>query len=123
MPKHRRRETTVKLRGEVGAEVKERLKTEPQIPKEYRDLWLYLVKRVQTNYHHHNPIDCSIEKLPGATGPKPKLYLKTPRELDEFQAFIDKNLKRGFIQPARPQIAASVLYQEGWIISMWIIEG
>lgn len=44
--------------------------------------------------------DCAIEILPGAKLPKPKLYSMSPRELEELQAFIDKNLTWGFIELA-----------------------
>uniref|UniRef100_A0A2D4LM04 Reverse transcriptase domain-containing protein n=1 Tax=Micrurus spixii TaxID=129469 RepID=A0A2D4LM04_9SAUR len=36
----------------------------------------------------------------------------TPQELEELRSFIDTNLKCGFIQPARPQVAAPVLFRE-----------
>uniref|UniRef100_A0A670ZE00 DUF4939 domain-containing protein n=1 Tax=Pseudonaja textilis TaxID=8673 RepID=A0A670ZE00_PSETE len=53
----------------------------------------------------HRSTDCSIEILPGVMLPKPKLYSMTPWELEELRSFIDENLKRGFIQPARPRVA------------------
>lgn len=56
--------------------------------------------------------DCSIEILLGAKLPKSKLHLMTPRELEELQTFIDKNLKYGFIQSVRPRVATPVLFRE-----------
>lgn len=60
----------------------------------------------------HQPANCRIEILPGATLPKPKMYLMTPAELKEMRTFIEKNLKWGFIQPARSQVAAPILFKE-----------
>lgn len=80
--------------------------------KEYWDVWDVFSK---TGFnallpHHHR--DCSIEILPGARLPKPKLYLMTPCELEELHVFIDKNLKHGFIQPVRPLVVVLVSFQE-----------
>lgn len=36
----------------------------------------------------------------------------TPRELEELRSFIDKNLARGFIQPAPPKVVTPVLFWE-----------
>lgn len=40
-----------------------------------------------------------------------------PRDLKKFQTFIDKNLQRGFIQPANSHIAP-VLFQEKKDVSL-----
>lgn len=55
-------------------------------------------------------MDCSIEIMPGAKLPKPKLYSMTPRELEELCCFIDKNLKQVFFPMAQPRVAAPVLF-------------
>lgn len=44
--------------------------------------------------------------------PKPKLYSMTPRELEELMAFTDKNLTRGFIQPAKLWMAVHMVFRE-----------
>lgn len=36
----------------------------------------------------------------------------TPRELEELLTFIDKNVKCGFIQPARARVAVPVLFRK-----------
>lgn len=57
--------------------------------------------------HTPTPLaDCSIEILPGAKLPYPKLYSMTDRELKALWTFIDKKLKHGFIQPTRQKVAA-----------------
>lgn len=53
-----------------------------------------------------------IEILPGAVLPKPKMYSMTPPELKEMRAYIEKNLKQGFIQPTRSRLATPVLFRE-----------
>lgn len=50
--------------------------------------------------------------MPGVKLPKPKMYLITPREMEELRAFIHKNLERGFIQLAKSRMAAPVLFKE-----------
>lgn len=43
----------------------------------------------------HRPTDYAVEVILGAKLPKPKMYLMTPKEIDAFQAFINKNLEWG----------------------------
>lgn len=52
------------------------------------------------------------EILPGAKLPKPKLYLMTPRELEELRVLIDKKLARGFIQLVKSHMAAPILFHK-----------
>lgn len=68
--------------------------------------------REQHLIHTHRPINCTIEFMPGAKLPKPKIYSMTPREMDELRKYIDTNLARGFIQPAKSWVAAPVLFKE-----------
>lgn len=35
-----------------------------------------------------------------------------PREMEQLRGFIDKNLTRGFSQPAKLRVAAPVLFKE-----------
>lgn len=74
---------------------------EPLIPKEYRDLAEVFSKRESNVLLPHCPMFCTIEIVPGAKLPKLKLYSMMPREMEELQAFVNKNLTRGFIQLAK----------------------
>lgn len=52
----------------------------------------------------HRPTDCyptSQWIVPRAKLWKPKMCSLTPREMEELKGLIDKNLARGFIQPAK----------------------
>lgn len=60
---------------EMGTDMREC----PWTPKEYRGLWDVFSERRLDTLSPHRPIDCSIEILPGAKLPKPKLYSITPR--------------------------------------------
>lgn len=67
------------------------------IPKEYQVLAEVFTEKRLDELPLHRHMDCAIEIASGAKLPKPKLYSMTPRELNEFSKFIDKNLTRGFI--------------------------
>ncbi|KAK9395714.1 hypothetical protein NXF25_019075 [Crotalus adamanteus] len=81
-------------------------------PAAYADLAEVFSERECDTLPPHRPTDCAIDILPGAKLPKPRMYPMTPRELEELHQYIDKNLARGFIQPARSRIAVPVLFQE-----------
>lgn len=84
----------------------------PIFPKVYKDLAKVFSEKECDILPPHCPTNCAIEILPGARLPKPKMYSMTPKKLDEMQRYIEKNLARGFIQPARSHIAAPVLFRE-----------
>lgn len=90
------------------------------IPQEYQDLAKVFSEMSSNELPPHWPTDCTIEIVPGAKQSKPKLYSMIPKELEELHAFIDKNLARGFIQPARPKVAAPVLFQEKKGKERWV---
>lgn len=62
------------------------------IPREYYDLAEVFSKKGSDELPSHWPMDCAIEIVPRAKLPKPKIYSMTPRQLEELQQFIDKNL-------------------------------
>lgn len=103
------RDKKAKEKREIGAAAQEHPKIKPGIPKKYWDLRDVFNEKGSDTLHPHHPTDCGIEILLGVKLHKPKLYLMTPRELEEFCMFIDKILKCGFIQPDRPRVAAPVL--------------
>ncbi|ETE57834.1 hypothetical protein L345_16448, partial [Ophiophagus hannah] len=78
-----------------------------QIPREYQDLAELFSETECDILPPHCEMDCAIEIIPGAKLPKPKMYVMTPREMQEMHKYIDKNLARGFIEPAKPWVAAS----------------
>lgn len=82
------------------------------VPFEYHDLGEAVSKKESDVLPPHNPTDCATEIFPGAKLPKLKMYSMMLREMEELQRFIDKNLGRGFIQPAKSRMAAPVLFKE-----------
>lgn len=68
------------------------------ISREYQDLVEVFSEKECDELPPHCPTDCAIKIIPGAKLPKPKMYSMTPGKLREY---IDKNLARGFIQPAK----------------------
>lgn len=85
---------------------------EEKIPREYWDLREVFSEEASSALPPHRSTDCAIEILPGVKLPKPKIYPMSPRELEEMRKFVDKNLQRGFIEPARPRVAAPVMFRE-----------
>lgn len=59
----------------------------------YRDLAEVFSKRDSDVLPPHQPTNYVIEIMPGAKQPMPKMYSMTLKEMDELQAFIDKNAK------------------------------
>ncbi|XP_070790259.1 vomeronasal type-2 receptor 116-like [Pituophis catenifer annectens] len=80
--------------------------------KSTKTLQRYLARSSVTSYPHHHDADCAIEIIPAAKLPKPKLYAMTPREMQEMDNYIDKNLQRGFIEPAKLRVAPPVPFKE-----------
>ncbi|XP_058041925.1 uncharacterized protein LOC131199783 [Ahaetulla prasina] len=105
------RSTVAMFQDTLGAMV-ERIDREERIPKEYWDLREVFSEKASDVLPPHRPIDCAIDILPGVKLPKPKAYPMTQKELEELRKFIDKNLERGFIQLARPRVAAPVMFRE-----------
>ncbi|XP_039215403.1 uncharacterized protein LOC120315311 [Crotalus tigris] len=93
------------------AQLQER-KGELPYPEEYRDLAAVFSEEDCNQLPPHRSTDCAIELLPGVKLPKPRMYAMTPTEVQELRRYIDQNLARGFIQPARSRIAAPVLFKE-----------
>ncbi|XP_039213407.1 uncharacterized protein LOC120314410 [Crotalus tigris] len=85
---------------------------EDLFPHEYQDLAAVFSETECNQLPPHRPTDCGIEIEPGAKLPKPRMYAMTLKELEELRRFIDVNLARGFIQPARSRVAAPVLFRE-----------
>ncbi|KAK9397281.1 hypothetical protein NXF25_020642 [Crotalus adamanteus] len=86
-------------------------KGEVRYPRVYDDLAAVFSKRECDCLPPHRRTDCAIELAPGAKLPKPRMYPMTFAELQELRKYIDKNLARGFIEPARSRIAAPVIFQ------------
>ncbi|KAK9402189.1 hypothetical protein NXF25_010545 [Crotalus adamanteus] len=80
-------------------------------PVEYEDLKDVFSERECDALPPHRSTDSAIDIIPGAKLPKPRMYPMSPKELEELRRYIDKNLGRGFIQPARSRIAAPVIFQ------------
>ncbi|KAK9408175.1 hypothetical protein NXF25_006949 [Crotalus adamanteus] len=84
---------------------------EVQYPQVYNDLAAVFSEQECDSLPPHRPTDCAIELVPGAKLPKPRMYPMTFADLQEMRRYIDKNLARGFIEPARSKIAAPVIFQ------------
>ncbi|KAK9395445.1 retrotransposon-derived protein PEG10 [Crotalus adamanteus] len=85
---------------------------EPVIPKEYLDLAEVFSEKECDALPPHRPNDCSIELVPGAKLPRPRMYAMSPLEMEEMQRYVNKNLARGFIERAKSSVGAPVLFKE-----------
>ncbi|KAK9401814.1 hypothetical protein NXF25_010170 [Crotalus adamanteus] len=95
----------------ITAQLQER-EGELPYPEEYRDLAAVFSEEDCNQLPPHRSTDCAIQLLPGVKLPKPRMYAMTPTEVQELRRYIDQNLARGFIQPARSRITAPVLFKE-----------
>lgn len=75
----------VELRREVGAVMQDCPQSDSRILKEYGDLQDIFSEKGSDPLPPHRPTDCSIEILPRAKLPKPKLYSMIPREPRNFR--------------------------------------
>ncbi|KAK9412177.1 hypothetical protein NXF25_003352 [Crotalus adamanteus] len=82
-----------------------------EYPQVYNDLAAVFSEQECDSLPPHRPTDCAIELVPGAKLPKPRMYPMTFAELQEMRKYLDKNLARGFIEPAHSRIAAPVIFQ------------
>ncbi|KAK9406808.1 hypothetical protein NXF25_005582 [Crotalus adamanteus] len=85
--------------------------SDPGYPAVYSDLAAVFSEQECNSLPPHRSMDCTIEIVPGAKLPKSRMYPMTSSELQEMRKYIDENLARGFIEPARSRIAAPVLFQ------------
>ncbi|KAM3831705.1 sperm-tail PG-rich repeat-containing protein 2 [Vipera latastei] len=85
---------------------------EPLIPSEYQDLVEVFSEKEYDTLPPHRLNDSTIELLPGAKLPRPKMYAMTPLEMEELQQYVNNNLARGFIEWAKSQMGALVLFKE-----------
>lgn len=60
----------------------------------------------------HHPTDCAMKIESRAKLPKPKMYFMTSKEMAELRKYVDANLARGFIQPAKSKVVAPILFKE-----------
>ncbi|ETE60370.1 hypothetical protein L345_13890, partial [Ophiophagus hannah] len=77
-----------------------------QILREYKDLMEVFSETECDVLPPHHETDCAIEIIPRAKLPKPKMYAMMLQEMQEMCNYIDKNLAREFIKPAKPWVAA-----------------
>ncbi|KAK9401689.1 hypothetical protein NXF25_010045 [Crotalus adamanteus] len=82
-----------------------------EYPAVYEDLAMVFSEQECDSLPPHRRTDCAIELIPGAKLPKARMYPMTFTELQEMRQYVDKNLARGFIVPARSRMAAPVLFQ------------
>lgn len=85
----------------------------PQILKEYRDLAGAFSEEDSNILPPPTSQVTAIEIKPGAKLSKPKMYsCMTPKKMVELRKYIDANLARGFIQPAKSRVTAAVHFKE-----------
>ncbi|XP_048338343.1 uncharacterized protein LOC125424948 [Sphaerodactylus townsendi] len=97
----------------LGTEGPARFRTQPlEFPRFIGIFPKSLRNRSVTSYPPpHRDTDCKILLVPGAQLPKGRIYRMSPVEERELRAFLDKNLKRGFIRRATKSThAAPVLF-------------
>ena len=80
------------------------------VPEEYHDFANVFSKSQALILAPHQEYDLKIELEEGANLLPGRFYSLSPVELETLQAFIDKNLCFGFIQPASSSHAAPVLF-------------
>lgn len=93
------------------------------ILNEYCDLAEAFSERELDVLLPHCPTDCPIKILPGAKLSKLKMYSMMLREKENLQGFIDKNLARGCIQPAKSRMCFSKKRKTGLLGCAWITMG
>jgi len=80
------------------------------VPKAYHDFANIFSKAKASVLTPHQGYDLKIELEEGVPLPPGRLYSLSPIELETLQAFIDKNLRFGFIHPTSSSHAAPVLF-------------
>ena len=80
------------------------------VPKEYHDFTDVFSKAKALVLAPHREYDLKIELEEGANLPPGRLYSLSPVELETLRAFINKNLRFGFIRPTSSSHAAPVLF-------------
>ena len=80
------------------------------VPEEYHDFTDVFSKAKASVLAPHREYNLKIELEEGANLPPGRLYSLSPVELETLRAFIDKNLRFGFIRPTSSSHAAPVLF-------------
>lgn len=90
-PSPRKMATRKSQKGKKAAATTEVLPGSPQVPREYWDLAEAFSEEECNTLPPHPPTDCTIEFVPEANLPKPKMYSLTPREMTELREYINAN--------------------------------
>ena len=80
------------------------------IPEKYIDLADVFSSEEADKLPEHGPQDHAIETHDGAEPPFGPLYNLSVTELETLRAYIDENLKRGFIRPSTSPAGAPILF-------------
>lgn len=88
------------------------LDDELPILEEYCNLAEVFSKRESYVLLPHHPMDYTNEIMLETKLLKPNMYSMTPREMKGFRGFIEKNLARGFSQPAKSMVTALMFFRE-----------
>ena len=90
------------------------------VPEEYLDFANIFSKTKASILAPHREYVLKIELEEGATLPPGRLYSLSPVELETLRAFINENLRFGFIQPTSSSHAARVLFVKKKDGSLWL---
>jgi len=70
----------------------------------------------------HRKWDHAIELIPGAEPKSSKVYPLSPLEQTELDAFLEENLRTGWIRPSKSPIAAPVFFIKKKDGSLWLVQ-
>ncbi|KAI2647757.1 Retrotransposon-derived protein PEG10 [Labeo rohita] len=81
-----------------------------KLPREYWDLSEAFSKVKASQLPFHRSTDCAIDLLPGSHPPKGRVFPLSQPESAAMKAYIDEELKKGFIRPSTSPMSAGFFF-------------
>jgi len=82
-----------------------------KIPSQFHDLLpLFRKKDAERLPPHRGPLDCPIDLEEGKSAPFGPLYPMSDLELQALRAYLEDNLRKGYIKPLSSSAASPVLF-------------
>lgn len=81
-----------------------------KVPPCYHDRRYVFSKSRATSLPSHNPYNCPMDLLPGASPPKERLYLLSPAETAAMSEYIKTSLEVGIIRPSSSPAGAGFFF-------------
>ncbi|KAL0187982.1 hypothetical protein M9458_015081, partial [Cirrhinus mrigala] len=81
-----------------------------KIPREYWDLAEAFSKVKASQLSPHRSTDCAIDLLPGSHPPKGRVFPLSQPESAAMKAYIDEELRKGFIRPSTSPTSAGFFF-------------